>query len=167
MSRAVTATMTARLYSYIPKTPVLERQIFCRITTRKVYWLLWCWLLWCYSSRLTHWLCLWIWLCARWVRYCLWLANWLTWHDSVHAPCTYIIVPSALILTCIDIEEHVDFLAQLDVKLIDLIFSKHIETHATRVLFVRLNHIVLHLPWVSRCLTNAASCFKYGNDSSC
>ena len=46
---------------------------------------------------------------------------------TVNTPSTDIIKPTALILTGIDVEKHVDFLVQLNVELTDFFLTKHIE----------------------------------------
>lgn len=85
---------------------------------------------------------------------------------TVNSPRADTVEPAALPFTGINVEKHVQFFTHLDIELVYLVLSENVKTHATRILVMSFNYILLYFPRISR-FRNTASRLKNGDYSSC
>lgn len=62
---------------------------------------------------------------------------------------TNIVEPTSVVFTGINIKLNRDFLARLNIKLLDTILAKDVEQHLSGILTRNLNHVFLSHPWVT------------------
>ena len=85
---------------------------------------------------------------------------------SLYSPGAYIVVPTALILACVNVERDCHLLACLYVELRNLVGSEYIETYSSGILLMSLQYVLLRFPLVTG-FRNTASLRQYSNDFSC
>ena len=119
----------------------LEREVVFRIRRREVYRS-------CRSRTGCGW--------ERWLGRRLRLSS----IYAFYLPSTDTVKPASLPLPGIYIERNIQLFSQLNIELLYLICSKHIEAHAAWILVVCFQHILLHSPLIA-VLRRSSSRFKH------
>ena len=77
--------------------------------------------------------------------------HWLLLCGIGHAldlPCTDVIIPTPIVLACIDVKRHIEFFAKLYIELVNLV-TPQIETHLAGILVMVFDYIFLLLPLIA------------------
>ena len=88
-------------------------------------------------------------------------------YGSLGLPGTNLIVPTSLILVCINVERNGVALTSLNVELLDAIRSEHLETHLARILFHGLKYVSCTSPLCTRTCRNTTALRQYCDNLSC
>ncbi len=84
-----------------------------------------------------------------------------------HAPCRDVIIPTAIVFTCVNVKRNGQLFAHLNLHLVETVFAENSEHALLGILVMSLDDKFLRLPAVARSCRNAAARLKGCNNLSC